>query len=367
MARRHEATVPPKLLIVYGAIVVVVAIIGIVAIWSFIEQQSVVIRPETLPKVTVVTTRASSQLGAAWVRLLNAAELQATLVPLETFDPIEGVVIFCDVEVIPPRLAVLLQEFVQRGGALAFVGAPPQTPIGKFKLFYEMGEGSGGIRFSEHVSPVLARLVPGYVVPAKPARVALLKETPRMVVDARWTDSERAAVMHIEREGARYLWFGFDPRQVAPPKNDITLHLMLRTAFRWVAGQPVSDGAIGDPQSAKTFTPGSRRKARADGFGFSVDRMRKDDFFSIRMINRGGIPLTNPTVKLWVPPDVTKVAFSGSFIMHRDASLTGIPEDGTVLVSLPRLRRNEDRVMKLKVIERRPRPKGVQDAATRTR
>ena len=357
MARRHEATVPPKLLVLYGLILAVVLVIGIMAIWSFIEQQAVVILPEPLPKVTVVTTRASSQLGAAWVRLLNAAELQATLVPLETFDPIEGVVLFCDVEVIPPRLAALLEEFVRRGGALAFVGAPPQTPIGKFRLLYEMGDAGGGLRFSEHVSPVLARLVPGYVVPAKTARVALLKETPRMVVDARWTGSERAAVMHIEREGARYLWFGFDPRQLAPPKNDTTLHLMLRTAFRWIAGQPVSDGAIGDPQNAKTFTPGSRRKARADGFGFSVDRMRKDDLFSIRMINRGGIPLANPTVKLWVPPDVTRVAFRGSIIMYRDATLTGMPEDGTVLVSLPRLRRNEDRVMKLEVIARRPRPK----------
>lgn len=365
MARRQEATVSPKLLIIYGTILALVVVVAAVAIWSFIEQQSVVIQPEPLPKVTVVTTRSSSQLGAAWVRLLNAAELQATLVPLETFDPIEGVVMFCDVEVIPPRLASLLEEFVRRGGSLAFVGAPPRTPIGKFRLLYEEGEGGGGLRFSEHVSPVLARLVPGYVVPAKSARVALLKETPRMVVDARWTDNERAAVMHVEHGGARYLWFGFDPRQL-PPRNDRTLHLMLRTAFRWIAGQPVSDGAVGDPQSAKTFTPDARRKAR-DGFGFSVDRMRKEDHFSIRMINRGGIPLSNPTVKLWVPPDVTRVAFSGSFIMHRDASLTGIPEDGTVLVSLPRLRRNEDRVMKLEVIARRPRPKVVQHAGPGTR
>lgn len=361
MARR-EAAVAGKHLFVYGTMLVLVALVGIVAIWSFIEQQSIVIQPEPLPKITVVTTRASSQLGAAWVRLFNSAELQATLVPLETFDPIEGVVVFCDVEVIEPRLAELLEEFVRRGGAVAFVGTPPRTAIGKFRLFYETGEsGNGGLRFSEHVSPVLARLRPGYSVSTRAARVALLKETPRMVVDARWKDTERAAVMHVETGGARYLWFGFDPRQLAA--KDATLHLMLRTAFRWIAGQPVSDGAVGEPQSAKTFTPEARRKARGD-FGFSVDRMRKKDMFSIRMINRGGIPLLNPTVKLWVPPDVTRVAFSGSIIMHRDASLTGIPEDGTVLVSLPRLRRNEDRVMKLEVIGRRPRPK-AQSASAR--
>ena len=352
---RHEANVDRKHLIVYGSILAIVAAIGLYAIWAFIEQQSVVIQPEPLPKVTVVTSRSGSELGAAWVRLLNAAELQATLVPLETFDPIEGVVIFCDVDAISPRLAALLEEFVRRGGALAFVGAPPQTPIGKFRLFYEEGEGGGGVRLAEHASPVLARLVPGYVIPTRAGRVAVLKETPRMVVDARWRASERAAAMHVEMAGARYLWFGIDPR-LLPSKPDATLNLMLRTAFRWVAGQPVSDGAIGDPQSAKTLTPSARRKARANGFGFSVDRLRnRDDLFSVRMLNRGGIPLSNPTVKLWVPPDVTKVAFSGSFVMYRDASLTGVPEDGTVLVSLPRLRRNEDRVMKLQVVSRRPR------------
>lgn len=353
---RHEATVANKHLIVYGAILAVVALVGLYAIIAFVEQQSVVIQPEPLPKVTVVTARTGSALGAAWVRLLNSAEMQATLVPLETFDPIEGVVIFCDVDSIPPRLATLLDEFVQRGGAVAFVGVPPRTAIGRFRLFYDIGVVNGDLRLAENVSPVLARLVPGYVIPTRPARVALLKETPRMVVDARWKHSERAAAMHVEVEGRRYLWFGLDPRAL-PPKPDPTLHLMLRTAFRWVAGQPVSDGAVGDPQSAKTLTPAARRKARADGFGFSVDRLRgKDDVFSVRMLNRGGVPMSNPTVKLWVPPDVTRVAFAGSFIMYRDASLTGIPEDGTVLVSLPRLRRNEDRVMKLKVMARRPKP-----------
>lgn len=361
MARRHEATVASKHLVIYGAMLVLVALVGAVAIWSFLEQQSIVISPEPLPKVTVVTARTGSELGAAWVRLLNAAELQATLVPLETFDPIEGVVVFCDVPEIPPRLASLLEEFVRRGGAISFVGTPPRTPIGRFRLFYETGKVDGDVRLSEHVSPVLARLVPGYVIQTAPGTVALLKETPRMVVDARWKNSERAAVMHVENDGARYLWFGLDPRRL-PAKPDATLHLLLRTAFRWVSGQPVSDGAVGDPQSAKTFTPTSRRQARDDGFAFSVDRMRKDDFFSIRMINRGGIPIANPTVKLWVPPGVTKVAFSGSFIMHRDASLTGIPEDGTVLVSLPRLRRNEDRVMKLRIVGRRPRPGVPQNA-----
>ena len=343
-------------LIVYGIVLAIVIVVGVVAIWSFFEQQSVVTRPEPLPRVTVVTENSTSALGAAWVRLFNAAELQATLVPLETFDPIEGVVVFCDVEVIPPRLASLLEQFVRRGGAIAYVGVPPSTPIGRFRLFHEMGEVPGGVRLSEHVSPVLARLVPGYVIPTHGGRVPLLKETPRMVVDARWRESERAAVMHVEVDDARYLWFGFDPR-LLPAEGDATLHLLLRTALRWIAGQPISDGAIGDAQAARTLTPAARKEARAEGFAFGVDRTNKDDVLSVRMVNRSGLPLANPTVKLWVPPGVTKVAFSGSFIMYRDASLTGIPEDGTVLVSLARLRRNEERVMKLEVVSRRPDPR----------
>lgn len=129
MARRHEARVDWKHLAFYGAAAAVMAIIGLVAIWAFIERQSLVIQPEPLPKITLVTHDASSPLAASWVRLLTNAELQPTLVPLETFDPIEGVVVFCDVDEIPARLATPLVNFVSHGGSIAFVGKPPATPI----------------------------------------------------------------------------------------------------------------------------------------------------------------------------------------------------------------------------------------------
>jgi hypothetical protein len=72
------------------------------------------------------------------------------------------------------------------------------------------------------------------------------------------------------------------------------------------------------------------------------------------MTNRGKVPLDNPTVKIWLPPRVTQVALAGDLLMKRNATLTGVPEEGACLVTLPSLTRNEDRVMKLKIVDQRP-------------
>ena len=341
-----------KHLLVPGLALALVLIIGAVAIWSFIERQSLVIQPETLPKITVVTGDPSSPLAASWVRLLTKAEMSPTLVPLETFDPIEGVVVFCDIPALPPSTISLLEEFVHKGGALVFVGTPPRTPIGAFRLVADPGLSDSSFKFSENSSPVLARLTPGTTIQVRRAKVAFLKESPRMGVDARWSHKSRAVAMHEELQGARYLWFGFDPDTIA--SNDQVLMLMLKTAFRWAAGQPVSDGAVGAPQTAKTLTPAARKDARDNGFKFSVDRAKDPTLLTVRMINLGGKPLANPTVKVWMPPRVTKVALAGDVIMRRNATLTGVPEEGACLISLPSLTRDEDRVLKLEIVEERP-------------
>jgi len=339
-----------KHLAIYAIVVAAVMVVGTVAIWAFIEKQALIIAPEALPKITVVTADSKSRLAAAWVRLLTQAEMPATLVPMETFDPIEGVVVFCDVPDLPPRLLPALAEFTRRGGAIAFAGTPPRTPVGRLHLTTETGQSDAAMKLSESVSPILARLNPGSEIGARVAEVAMLKESPRMNVDARWRDNSRAAVMHIEDAGARCVWFGFDPDSLLN-REDKQVLLLLRTAFRWAAGQPVSDGAVGAPQLAKALTPDARREARANRFAFSVDRLPNPDQFGIRMTNRGGLPLQNPTVKIWLPPGVTQVALAGDFIMRRNATLTGVPEEGACLVTLPSLTRNEDRVMKLKIVE----------------
>jgi hypothetical protein len=345
MARRHEsAHVDWKHLAVYGLAVAAVLLVGGLAIWSFIERQSLVIQPDPLPKITVVTQDAKSPLAASWVRLLTKAELNPTLVPIATFDPIEGVVVFCDIPEIPPRLAEALAEFVRRGGALAFVGEPPSTRIGSLLLKSDSGMSDPVIKLGENASPVLARLIPGYLIKSKETKVATLMESPQMQVDARWAKSARAVAMHMERDGARYLWFGFDPASVSD--QDPQILLMLRSAFRWVAGQPVSDGAVGGPQVAKNLTPDGRRQARENKFVFSVDRSPNPRVFTVRMVNRGGLPLPNPTIKLWLPPRVTGVSLAGDIIMKRNATLTGLPDEGACLISLPSLTRNEERMLK---------------------
>ena len=171
-----------------------------------------------------------------------------------------------------------------------------------------------------------------------------------MVVDARWKTSARAVVMHMEDDGARTIWFGFDPNSLAQ-QQDQQLNLLLRTAFRWVAGQPISDGAVG--QTSQHLTPEARRGARQQRFAFSVDRMTNPRLFSIRMTNRGTLPIDNPTVKIWLPPGVTEVALAGDFISKRNASLSGVPEEGACVVTLRTLTRSEDRVMKLKIVSSR--------------
>lgn len=328
MARRsHEARVDWKHVAIYGAVVAIVVVIGALAIWSFLEKQSLVIAPETLPKVTVVTPDADAKLAASWVNLLTKAGLAPTLVPPDKLEAVND--------------AVILTVSQKRG---AFTGNPP--------LDFDEGASDPAFRLAEASSPLLARLNPGYELGTQVEHVAFLKESPRMVIDARWKSNARAAIMHMEQDGARTVWFGFEPDALWRA-DDPQLLLLLRTAFRWLAGQAVSDGAIGTPQVASTFTPAARAKARAARFAFSVDRLSDPNQLSVRMTNHGTRPLENPTVKIWLPPGVTGVALAGDYIMRRNATLTGAPEEGACLVALPSLGPNEDRIMKLKIVSRR--------------
>jgi hypothetical protein len=343
---RHEAHVQWKHILWYIPVVAAVIVVGALAIWSFIERQSLVFQPEPLPKVTLVTANPTSRLTAAWVRLLTAAEMQPTLVPADQLESPQGVIVICDLWSIPPTLNEALTRFIDHGGSVAVLGAPPSTPLGNVQLVADAGMSDSSFKLSESVSPILARLNPGYDIPARRTAVTFLKESPRMTIDARWDGNSRAAVMHMEQSGSRYLWMGFDPDAVNA--QDRQLCLMLRTAFRWVAGQPVSDGAVGEAAQARTLSPDARRLAREEGFSFSVDPIG-ERAFSIRMVNRGGRTIENPTVKIWLPSAAQQVALGGDLIMKRRATLTSVPEEGACLISLPSLARNEDRLMKIRI------------------
>ena len=337
-----EGKVQWKHIAVYVPVVVLVILIGVFVLWSFFEKQSMVSEPAALPKVTLITSDASSPLTAAWVRLLTDAEMQPALTTLDKVEMLQGVVVLCNVPALPPALANDISRFVKHGGALAIIGPPPSAPIGTLTFSADSGMSDPSMKFSEALSPVLARLDPGHAVWVKPSPVAFLKETPRMVVDARWATNSRAVIMHMEKDGARYLWFGLDPNALTG--EDRQLMLLLKTAFRWVAGQPVSDGAVGN-----TFSPASRQDAHAKGFVFSVDRLRNPKQFSVRMSDRGNSAIQNPTVKIWLPPGVTQVALAGDPLLRRNVTLTAVPEEGACLISRPRLVRGEDRLMKIEV------------------
>jgi len=345
-----EGKVQWKHIAVYVPVLLLVILIGAFVLWSFFEKQSLLIEPAPLPKVTLVTSDATSPLTAAWVRLLTDAEMQPTLVPLDKVEVLQGVVVLCDVPSLPPALANDISSFVKRGGAVAVIGRPPSLPIGSVTLSADSGISDPSMKFSEGVSPVLARLDPGHTVWVKPSAVAFLKESPRMLVDARWATNSRAVVMHMEKDGSRYLWFGLDPNALTG--EDRQLMLLLKTAFRWVAGQPVSEGAVGT--NASSFSTAARQEAHAHGFSFSVDRLRNAKQFSVRMTDRGTASLENPTVKIWLPPGVTQVALDGDPLMKRGVTLTGVPEEGACLISRRRLVRGEDRVMKIEIAAQRP-------------
>lgn len=348
MPRHHDVHVHWKHLASYGAVMLVVVAIGTLALWSFFEKQSLVTVPDPLPKITVVTIDANSHLAAAWVNLLTHAGLQATLVPMEKFEPVDGVVVLCDVPTIPPKPAAMLETFVSRGGSVAFAGMPPSTPIGKLLLNAEAGPSDTAIKLSESASPILARLNPGSEVQMRRSSVALLKESPQMIVDARWQEKARAAVMHMELDGARYLWMGFDPDAMME-KDDRQMLLLIRTAFRWAAGQPVSEGAVGGAATAKTLTPESRRDARAAGFAFGVDRLANRRLFLLHVANRGPKPIDNPSVMIWLPPNTTDAAVGGDLFMRRNVSLTAMQDERAWVVSVPRLAPSEERTIKLRV------------------
>jgi len=116
------------------------------------------------------------------------------------------------------------------------------------------------------------------------------------------------------------------------------------------AGQPVSDGAVGAPRTAKTLTAAARKEARDNGFAFSVDRAKDLSLLTVRMIDRGGRPLANPTLKIWMPPRVTKVALAGDMIMRRNATLTSVPEEGAG--QLRQVQEKTDSMLKIHRVER---------------
>ena len=167
-----------------------------------------------------------------------------------------------------------------------------------------------------------------------------------MTVDARWAEGSKAAIVHFRAEGGRILWFGFDPSKLWNP-GDNQLGLMLRTAFRWVSSQPVSEAAAGLPASARTLTPAARLEVRKQGLSWSFDRLAEDGAFILRVRNGSKELLPNATVKVWYPERIEGLELEGSWFSRRGVDVIDLEEERSALISLGGLRGHEDRLIKV--------------------
>lgn len=347
--RRHEHRFSARTLVFYGAVLALVVVVATVAIWSFVDRQRLrrTIAAEPLPPVTVVTQDPDSPLATSWVELLTAAGFPATLVPVDKFTaPDKGVILLAGLETMPAPLADGVRRQLTGGGGVAVVGSAPGNGAELLGLATTEGISGPALRLSETASPVLARAQPGYELGSARRPVALLDESPEMKVDARWAGTSRAAIVHFRTGGGRVLWFGFDPTLLWDPTVP-QLSLVLRTAFRWLASQPVSEAAVGLPAAARSLTPPARMEARRARLGFSVDRLHEEGSFSLRVRNGSREPVANPTVKVWMPENVSRLEPAGSWMAKRGVTVSPVEDEHALLVALPPLRAHEDRMLRL--------------------
>lgn len=338
---RHEAANHGRAIVLYGIASLIVLAIGVVAIWSFVERQSIrrTLAPEPLPEITILTSHPDSTLAAGWVDLLTRAQFSPTLVSFENFVPSDGVFAIVGVDRTTPGLERAIADHLAARGGIAVLGSPPAGSSLGFKA--PPGPSGETLRLAEASSPVLARVRPGHQLSLAPHEAALLEESPSMNIDARWEGSSRAAIAHWSHGGGRVLFFGFDPSALWHPADEDLL-LLLRTAFRWVASQPVSDAAIGMPAAAKTLTAASRIRAQNARLAWSFDRLESEGEFVLRIRNGSREALENPTVKIWYPETISSLELSGALFGRRNVNLD-ITNDRAAIVSLTSLRAHEDR------------------------
>jgi hypothetical protein len=343
----HEHRHNWRALFFYGIVSVLVLAGGVAIVLSFLETQRLRSRiaAEPLPRVMVLTHDDSSRLAAAWVSTLTESGFKATLVSFENFRPVAGdLLAICSSAPIPPAAAAAVQSSLQQGRGVVVLGDFP-APLDRFRTTSMMS--AGPVRLGQAVSPVLARIEPQHEIGTRDATVSVIEETPEMVVDARWGVSAKAAIAHWSADGGRMLWMGFDPGALHFAK-DRQLSLLLRTALRWVDGQPVSDGASGAAASAKALEVTARIDARRKRLSYSVDRLNDKGSLAVRMVNKGKQPIENATIKIWLPPESKQCNVVRHFWKDRDVALANAGDEHAVTVTVPRLSPNEDRVLQLR-------------------
>lgn len=345
---RHEHRRDWRPIVFYATVSLLVLVIAVFVLWTFFEKQALQreIAAESLPKIAVIYDAPEARLAAAWVSVLTDAGFSATLVPQESDTPTgESLPALCSSTPLPPRLRTFINGRLAEGEGLLILGSSPPRLLAPLKT--TVAKSSGAIRIVKSPSPIVARVQPEYEIGASSVDVHTIEETPAMSVDARWSNDSRAAVAHFGIDRARVVWLGFDPGALWVPK-DRQLAVLLRAALRWVAGQPVSDAAIGGIAEAKALNAAARVAARKQKLAFSVDRLDDRGGLIVRVINKGAARLENATVKVWLPPRASRCHLAGSFMLRRGVVLSSDPVERAVLVTTPTLEPYETRVVHLK-------------------
>ena len=196
-------------------------------------------------------------------------------------------------------------------------------------------------------SPILARVAVDHLFRHSSSAVPVLNETPEMEVDARWDGTSRAAVAHWTSEGEHFVWLGFSPDSLNSPA-DPQLKILMRTAARWAANQPVSDGALLPESGTPTFDPGARAAAQSGGLAYSVEATEWPGVYGVRIWNRTDSAIDNPAVAVWLPEGGKReVSLWGSPILSRFAEV--IPQGDYHVVHLRSLNPRGERLLALEV------------------
>lgn len=338
-----------RVVLFYGLTGSAVAIIAATVLYSWFARQMLAasIVAEPVPSVVLLANEGSAR-AAAWVRLLNDAKVPTKLVEPARADAAPGVIALCEPDAVPPAVLAELQRRLARGEGVVLIGAVPPPVATLVGFGTEEGESGGLLEIGDQASPILARVAPSHQAWFAREPGAIAMETPEMQIDARWRQSARAAIAHLTTPaGGRVLWLGFDPAAMQRAR-DPQLELMLRTALRWVDGQPVTEGAAGELAAAQTIAVGARTEARRRRLTYSADRVANRRLLSIRLQNRSGEAIANPAVRVWLPPGSSRPELAGSWFSRRRVSVQHDGEEGSVTLTLPALAPHEERLLALR-------------------
>lgn len=338
-----------RVVLFYGVTGSAVAIIAATVLYSWFARQMLAasIVAEPVPSVLLLADDGSEQT-AAWVRLLNDAKVPTKLVEPARIDAAPGVVAIGGLKGLAPALRAEFQRRLAAGQGVVLIGSVPREVTALVGFATEEAESGGLLEIGDQASPVLARVTPSHQAWFTPGRGPVAVETPKMQIDARWRQSARAAIAHLTTPaGGRVLWLGLDPAAMQRAR-DPQLELMLRTALRWVDGQPVSEGAAGELGGAQTITVGGRVEARRRNLAWSADRVADQHLLSITLRNRGDEAIPNAAIRVWLPPESGSPQLAGSWFSRRRVSMIHDGDERSVTLTLPALGPHEERLLALR-------------------